>query len=100
MGAVVALGISGREAEVLTLVGEHLSNAEIGARLFISVRTVETHVSSLLRKLGAADRRGLAQLAAEWSRTGRGGVPALGLPAPVTSRRRPCWSGCSPGARG
>jgi predicted ATPase len=70
---------------VLTLVGEHLSNAEIGARLFISVRTVETHVSSLLRKLGAADRRGLAQLAAEWSRAGRGGAPALGLPAPVTS---------------
>ncbi|MDI1463403.1 LuxR C-terminal-related transcriptional regulator [Catellatospora sp. KI3] len=82
---MVAQGISGREAEVLTLVGEHLSNAEIGARLFISVRTVETHVSSLLRKLGAADRRGLAQLAAEWSRAGRGGAPALGLPAPVTS---------------
>lgn len=82
---MVAQGISGREAEVLTLLGEHLSNAEIGARLFISVRTVETHVSSLLRKLGAADRRGLAQLATEWSRAAHGGVPALGLPAPVTS---------------
>ncbi|NUT33501.1 MAG: helix-turn-helix transcriptional regulator, partial [Hamadaea sp.] len=70
MGAVTApqAGISTREAEVLTLLGEHLSNAEIGAKLFISVRTVETHVSSLLRKLGAPDRRALAQLAAEWSR--------------------------------
>ncbi|WP_345133778.1 helix-turn-helix transcriptional regulator [Dactylosporangium darangshiense] len=76
---MVAQGISGREAEVLTLVGEHLSNAEIGARLFISVRTVETHVSSMLRKLGAVDRRGLVQLATEWSRTGRGGVPAVAL---------------------
>ncbi|WP_433363672.1 LuxR C-terminal-related transcriptional regulator [Actinoplanes sp. CA-142083] len=55
--------ISAREAEILALVGEHLSNAEIGAKLFISVRTVESHVSSLLRKLGAVDRRALADLA-------------------------------------
>ncbi len=82
---VVQAEISAREAEVLSLLGEHLSNAEIGARLFISVRTVETHVSSLLRKLGAADRRALAQLAMEWSRVARGGVAASGLPAPVTS---------------
>jgi predicted ATPase/DNA-binding CsgD family transcriptional regulator len=78
-------GISAREAEVLSLLGEHLSNAEIGARLFISVRTVETHVSSLLRKLGAPDRRALAHLATEWSRSARGGKAASGLPAPVTS---------------
>jgi predicted ATPase/DNA-binding CsgD family transcriptional regulator len=77
--------ISAREAEVLSLLGEHLSNAEIGARLFISVRTVETHVSSLLRKLGAPDRRALAQLATEWSRSARMGEAVLGLPAPVTS---------------
>jgi predicted ATPase len=44
--------------------GEHLTNAEIGRRLHISVRTVESHVSSLLRKLGATDRRQLAGLAA------------------------------------
>jgi predicted ATPase/DNA-binding CsgD family transcriptional regulator len=56
-------GVSEREAEVLALVGEHLTNAEIAARLHISVRTVESHVSSLLRKLDAADRRALAALA-------------------------------------
>src|SRR5687768_18480895 len=78
-------GISAREAEVLSMLGEHRSNAEIGARLFISVRTVETHVSSLLRKLGAPDRRALAQLATEWGRAARGGEAALGPPAPVTS---------------
>lgn len=75
--------ISAREAEVLALVGEHLSNAEIGARLFISVRTVESHVSSLLRKFEAADRRALAQRAAGLARAG-GSHPAPRLPLPLT----------------
>lgn len=59
--SVDAPEVSAREAEVLALLGEHLSNAEISARLFISVRTVESHVSSLLRKYGAPDRRAPAQ---------------------------------------
>jgi predicted ATPase/DNA-binding CsgD family transcriptional regulator len=57
--------LSAREAEVLNALRDHLTNAEIARRLHISVRTVESHVSSLLRKLGAADRRGLAALAGE-----------------------------------
>ncbi len=57
-------GVSARETEVLAALGEHLTNAEIGARLFISIRTVESHVSALLRKLQVADRRGLAAFAA------------------------------------
>jgi predicted ATPase/DNA-binding CsgD family transcriptional regulator len=56
--------ISVREAEVLNALGEHLTNAQIARTLYISVRTVESHVSSLLRKLGAADRRELASLSA------------------------------------
>jgi predicted ATPase/DNA-binding CsgD family transcriptional regulator len=76
-------GISAREAEILTLVGEHRSNAEIGAQLYISVRTVETHVSSLLRKLGAPDRRALADLAAELARAERTSQALAGLPSPL-----------------
>jgi DNA-binding CsgD family transcriptional regulator len=63
-GTSSAAGISAREAEVLAALGGHLTNAEIGAQLFMSVRTVESHVSSLLRKLQVADRRALAALAA------------------------------------
>ncbi len=74
MGDVLAAGVSAREAEVLDAVGAHLSNAQIAGRLHISVRTVESHVSSLLRKLGAADRRELATLA-----------PAAGAPAAAVS---------------
>ena len=59
-------GVSDREAEVLDLVGAHLSNAQIARRLVISVRTVESHVSSLLRKLDVASRRELALLAAAY----------------------------------
>ena len=55
--------MSEREAEVLAALGQHLSNAQIAGRLHLSVRTVETHVSSLLRKLDVSDRRALAALA-------------------------------------
>jgi DNA-binding CsgD family transcriptional regulator len=64
-GEVVDLApatISAREAEVLNAVGERLTNAQIALQLHISVRTVESHVSSLLRKLGATDRRELASM--------------------------------------
>ena len=60
---LVASGVTAREAEVLDLVGERLSNREIAQRLFVSPRTVEKHVAALLAKLGAPDRGSLAQLA-------------------------------------
>jgi DNA-binding CsgD family transcriptional regulator len=80
-------GMSQREAEVLEALGAHLSNAQIAGRLHISVRTVETHVSSLLRKFGAADRRELAGLAQTVLAPAAAGLPAapVGLPTVWTS---------------
>lgn len=57
------LGVTTREAEVLTLVVEGFSNKEIAARLVLSPRTVEKHVETLLRKLGARSRTHLAAIA-------------------------------------
>jgi predicted ATPase/DNA-binding CsgD family transcriptional regulator len=55
--------VSAREADVLAAIRGHQSNAQIAARLHLSVRTVESHVASLLRKAGVPDRRTLAALA-------------------------------------
>jgi DNA-binding CsgD family transcriptional regulator len=49
-------GLTRREHEVLTLVATGLNSAEIAARLFISVKTVDHHVGAALSKLGAPTR--------------------------------------------
>jgi DNA-binding CsgD family transcriptional regulator len=49
-------GITDRERQVLKLVGLGMSNAEIGAALYITPGTAKTHVARLLAKLGARDR--------------------------------------------
>lgn len=57
--------ITGREREVLTLVGRGLSNTEIAAELCISVATAKTYITRLLAKLDARDRVQLVIIAYE-----------------------------------
>ncbi len=58
-------GLTARQLEVLALLVDGLTNAEIAERLVISPRTAEHHVAAVLSKLGADDRRGAALRAAE-----------------------------------
>jgi DNA-binding CsgD family transcriptional regulator len=60
--AFAELGVTRRESDVLALVHEGLSNKEIAERLYLSPRTVEKHVESLLRKTAARSRTQLATL--------------------------------------
>jgi DNA-binding NarL/FixJ family response regulator len=49
-------GLTARELEVLPLLAEGLRNADIAERLVVSRKTVDHHVSSIIRKLGAHTR--------------------------------------------
>ena len=57
-------GLTARETEVLDLLGSGATNAEIGAQLYISAKTVEHHVSRILAKLGVRTRAEAAAVAA------------------------------------
>ncbi len=57
--------ITDREREVLALVGQGLTNDEIGKHLFLSPLTAKTHVSRIMAKLGARDRVQLVVIAYE-----------------------------------
>ena len=103
--------LTDRQLEVLALLAEGRTNAEIAARLVVSPRTVDNHVAALLRRLGVRSRREVAggrgrprPAPAGWPKREQVRGPNVGScrgrrasPAPVTMRpadRRP------PAARG
>ncbi len=53
-------GLSPREVEVLTLVAEGMTDAEIAERLFVSRRTVTSHLTSIYNKIGIGSRAAAA----------------------------------------
>jgi DNA-binding CsgD family transcriptional regulator len=58
------LGITSREMDVFLLLARGHSNSEIAAKLYISPKTVETHIASLATKTGKTGRRELVAHAA------------------------------------
>ena len=73
------LGLTKREAEVLTLVARGFTNREIAGEFVISARTAEHHVAHILRKLGAVNRREAGAIA---RRLASPPVPPLTLARP------------------
>jgi DNA-binding CsgD family transcriptional regulator len=65
-GRLDTLGVTPREAEILGLLAAGLANKDIAARLYLSPRTVEKHVESLLRKTGATSRTMLVAVTGPW----------------------------------
>ncbi|HXF81248.1 MAG TPA: response regulator transcription factor [bacterium] len=60
-------GLTAREAEIVKLIAQGLRNPEIATRMYISVKTVDHHVSSVLAKLGVRSR---AEVVREATRLG------------------------------
>jgi DNA-binding CsgD family transcriptional regulator len=67
-------GLTTREQQILQLLATGESNEEISAELFISVRTVEHHVTAILGKLGVATRQGAAKEAVKLGLTHSDGL--------------------------
>lgn len=76
-------GVTRKEVDVLDALCEHLTNAEIASRLYVSERTVESHISSLLRKFQVANRHELARVAGS-----QGGFGSSGEPVPAAAFER------------
>jgi DNA-binding CsgD family transcriptional regulator len=54
--------LTGRELEVVRLVVDRRTNPEIAAELFLSIKTVETHLRNIFRKLGVGSRVEVARV--------------------------------------
>ncbi|MCX4903789.1 response regulator transcription factor [Streptomyces sp. NBC_00878] len=69
-------GLSPRERDILALIGDGLTNREIGKRLYLSEKTVKNHISRLLAKLGVQRRVQAAVLASQLEQPESGERPA------------------------
>ncbi|WP_405653293.1 response regulator [Streptomyces sp. NBC_00019] len=69
-------GLSPREREILALIGDGLTNREIGKKVYLSEKTIKNHISRMLAKLGVQRRVQAAVLASHLEQPEAGGPPA------------------------
>ena len=62
--------LTGRQLDIARLVADDLSNAQVADRLFLSERTVETHITNIFNKLGLNSRIQLSRWMADAPETG------------------------------
>ena len=88
-------GLTTRQLDVLNLLGEGLTNAEIADRLVVSPRTVEHHVAAVLTKLGARTRREAARPRSRIPANRPGDAWAWLMRWAVLVDQSSCGTGCS-----
>ncbi|MBO3088549.1 response regulator transcription factor [Cellulomonas dongxiuzhuiae] len=85
-GPAVRSGLSEREAEIMDVVSQGLTNTQIARQLFLSEKTVKNHINRIFSKLGVTNR---AQAIAMWLGTGPAGPARIGTgmgPGPVAGQ--------------
>lgn len=86
-------GLSNRELQVFRLIGEGQSTRSVADALHLSIKTVETYIEHLKRKLGIDSRVGLAHRAVQWVEQGDGiAVEAMSQIGTVNRTRVPPFS--------
>ena len=85
-------GLTDQERKILELIGEGLTNRQIGERLFLAEKTVKNYVSALFAKLGMERRTQAAAYAARVFEDHGAAAPAAVSPlTPITVRQSPRW---------
>ena len=79
------MGLSAREMEIIGLVADGLTNQEIAAKLTISKRTVDNHVSNMFTKTGSKNRVALLNWAMDHGKICRDGFNCCSLPDETAS---------------
>jgi DNA-binding NarL/FixJ family response regulator len=78
--------LSDREVEIIELITAGLTNEQIAAQLEISKRTVDNHISNVLKKTGVDNRVALVRWALQWGKVCLNDINCCALPQELGNR--------------
>jgi DNA-binding NarL/FixJ family response regulator len=81
--AQLSANLSDRELEIIAAIADGLTNEDIATRLDISKRTVDNHVSNILKKTSTDNRVALVRWALQWGKVCIDEVNCCALPTPI-----------------